>query len=164
MLMFTLAISCLTTSNLLPIHGLNIPGYTVLLFIALDFTSITSHIHNGALISLWLSLFILSGAISLLFSSSILGTYQPGELTFQCCIFLPFHTVHGVLKARILKWFAVPFSNGPHSVRTLHCDPSVLGGPSQPGSWFHWIRQGCEPSDQFGEFSVIVVSILPALW
>jgi len=29
---------------------------------------------------------------------------------------LPFHTVHGVLKARILKWFAIPFSSGPHSV------------------------------------------------
>ena len=25
-----------------------------------------------------------------------------------------FHTVHGVLKARILKWFAIPFSSGPH--------------------------------------------------
>ena len=24
---------------------------------------------------------------------------------------LPFHTVHGVLKARILKWFAIPFSS-----------------------------------------------------
>ena len=30
---------------------------------------------------------------------------------FQCPIFLPFHTVHGVLKARILKWFAIPFSS-----------------------------------------------------
>ena len=26
------------------------------------------------------------------------------------------HTVHGGLKARILKWFAIPFSRGPHSV------------------------------------------------
>ena len=30
--------------------------------------------------------------------------------------FFPFHTVHGVLKARILKWFAIPFSSGPHFV------------------------------------------------
>ena len=45
------------------------------------------------------------------FSNSILGTYQPGKFIFQCYIFLPFHTVHGVLKARILKWFAVPFSS-----------------------------------------------------
>ena len=34
------------------------------------------------------------------------------------------HIVHGVLKARILKWFAIPFSSGPHSVRPLHHDPS----------------------------------------
>ena len=30
---------------------------------------------------------------------------------------MPFHTVHGVLKARILKWFAISFSSGSHSVR-----------------------------------------------
>ena len=45
-------------------------------------------------------------------SSSILATYRPGEFIFQCPIFLPFHTVHGVLKARILKWFAIPISSG----------------------------------------------------
>ena len=36
-----------------------------------------------------------------------------------------FHTVHGVLEAGILKWFAIPFSSGPHFVRPLHHDPSV---------------------------------------
>ena len=35
-----------------------------------------------------------------------------------------FHTVHGVLKARILKWLANTFSSGPHFVRTLHHDLS----------------------------------------
>ena len=117
------------------IHGPNIPGsYAILLFPALDFPSITSHIRNWGLFSLWLCLFILSGAISPLFLSSILGTYQPGEFIFQCHIFLPLHTVHGVLKARILKWFAIPFSSGPCFVRTLHQDPLVLSGPAQPGS------------------------------
>ena len=62
---------------------------------------------------LWLHLFILFGVISSLISISILGTYWPGEFIFQCPIFLPFHTVHGVLKARILKCFAIPFSSGP---------------------------------------------------
>ena len=38
--------------------------------------------------------------------------------------------VHGVLKARVLKWFAIPFSSGPHSVRSLHHDPPILGGPT----------------------------------
>jgi len=55
-------------------------------------TSITSHIHNRALFLRWLRLFILSGIISPFFSSSILGTYRPGEFIFQCHIFLPFHT------------------------------------------------------------------------
>ena len=36
--------------------------------------------------------------------------------------FLPFHTVHVALKARILKWFAIPFSTGPCFVRTLYHD------------------------------------------
>ena len=64
----------------------------------------------------------------------------------------PFHTVHGVPKARIMKWFTIPFSmdhvssdlsmtcqgkntevvchsllHGPHFIRTLHQDLSVLG-------------------------------------
>ena len=88
-------------------------------------------IRNWVLLLLWFHPVILSGVIFPLISSSILGTYQPGEFIFQCPIFLPFHTVHGVLKARILKWFAIPFSSGPHSVRPLHHDPSVLGGPTQ---------------------------------
>ena len=55
-------------------------------------------------------------------SSSILDTYRPREFIFLCPIFLPFHTVHGVLKARILKWFAIFFCSGPRFVRTLHHD------------------------------------------
>ena len=42
-----------------------------------------------------------------------------------------FHTVHEVLEARTLKWFAIPFSNGPHFVRTLHHDLSIFGGPAR---------------------------------
>ena len=172
MSMFTVAISCLTTSNLpwftdlngnslqysclenpmdweawlTTVHGIaesdtaeqlyfpfsfNIPGfYAILHCTASDFTSITSHIHNWMLFLLWFCLFILSGVISPVISSSILDTYRPGEFIFQCCTFLPFHTVHGVLKARILKWFAIPFSSGPCFVRTLYHDLSVLGGPT----------------------------------
>ena len=43
------------------------------------------------------------------------------------------YTVPGVLKARILKWFAIPFSSGPHSIRPLHRNLSVLGGPTRHG-------------------------------
>ena len=90
------------------IHGPDIPGsYAILLFIASDFASVTSHIHNWVLFLLWFRPFILSRVIFPLISSSILGTYQPGEFLFQYPIILPFHTVHGVLKARILKWAAI---------------------------------------------------------
>ena len=124
---FTLAIS-IDHFQFALIYGPNVPGsYAILLFTASDFTSITSHIHNWVLFLLWLRLFFLSGVISPLISSSILGTYGPGEFIFQYPIILPFHTVHGVLKARILKWFAIPFSSGPHFVQTLYRDPSVFG-------------------------------------
>ena len=114
------------------IHGPDIPGsYAILLLTASDFASI-NQLH-WVFFLLWLHPFILSGVISPLISSSILGTYQPGEFIFQCPIFLPFHTVHGVLKTGILKWLAIPFSSEAHFVRTLHHDPSVLGGPTRHG-------------------------------
>ena len=62
-------------------------------------------------------------------------------------LFWSFHIFHGVLKARILKWFAIPFSSGPHFVRTLHHDPSILGWPYTIWLSFHWIRQSCGPCD-----------------
>ena len=130
MSMFTLAISCFAHFQFALIHEPNISGsYAILLF-----TSITSHIHSWVLVLPWLHFFTLSGVISPLVSSSILGTYRPREFIFQCPIFLPFQTVHGVLKARILKWFTIPFFNGPHFVRTLHHDLSIVGGPTWYGS------------------------------
>ena len=51
-------------------------------------------------------------------------------------IILPFHIVHGVLKARILKWLAIPFSSGPLSVRPLHHDPSCVA----PQAWLGFIE------------------------
>ena len=143
---FCIAISCLTASNLRWFVDLifNIALYSI----GLCFYH--QYIHNWVLFLLWLRLFILSVVISPLISSSILGTYQAREFVFQCPIFLPFHSVHGVLKARILKWFDIPFSSGPHFVITLYHDPSVLGGPTRHGLFFHWVRQGCGPCDQIG--------------
>ena len=116
MSVFTLAISCLTTSNF--------PWFMDLTFqvpMQYYFYSIGLYFHHES--HLWLGIvfalaqpFILSGVISPLFSRSILGTYRPGEFIFQCPIFLPFHTVHWVLKARRLKWFSISFSSGPYFV------------------------------------------------
>ena len=58
-------------------------------------------------------------------------------IPYECPIFLPFHAVPGVLKARILKWFAIAFSSELQFVRTVHRDPSILGGPTRHGSQFH---------------------------
>ena len=73
------------------IRGPNIPGsYAILLLTASDLASITSHIHNWVLFLLWLHLFSLSGIISPLIYSSILGTYQPRKFIFKCPIFFAF--------------------------------------------------------------------------
>ena len=129
----TLAISCLITSNLpwfvdltfqVPMQYCSLQQQTLLLS---PVTSTTGCCFCfGSIPSFF-------GVTSLLISSSVLGTYQPGEFVFQCPIFWSFHTVHGVLKARILNWFAIPFSSSPHFVRTLQHDPSILGCPTCHG-------------------------------
>ena len=107
-----------------PIPGPN----AILLFIASDFTSIISHIHNWVLFSLWLCS---SFFLELFLHSSLGASWAPTnlEFIFHCLVFLPFHTVHQVLKASILKWYTIPFSSGPCFVRTLHHDQSILEGP-----------------------------------
>ena len=80
-------------------------------FTASDFTSNTRHIHNWESFPLRSSCFILPVAMSscsLLFPSSILDTFWPGGLIFQCHIFSPFYTVHGVLMASILGGLPFP--------------------------------------------------------
>ena len=160
MSMFTLAISCLTTSNIpwFMEHSrflCSIALYSIKLYFHHQ-----SH-HSWVLFLLWLHLFILSGVISPLFSSNILGTYQPGEFIFQCHTFLPFYTVYGVLKARILKWFAFAFS-----VDHVLSELSTMTRPSWVAlhGMTHTVRQSCGPWDQLDCFSVIVVFTVSALW
>ena len=116
-------------------------------------TSITSRMQAGHCFAL-APLFIVSGAIPPLFSSITLATYGPGEFIFQCPIFLPFHTVHWVLKARILKWLAIFFSTGPRFVRTLHHDLSILDGPT---------RQACN-FIELDKAVIQVISLVSLLW
>ena len=76
-------------------------------------------------------------------------------------------------QSRILKWFSIPFSSGPHFVRILHKDLSVLGGLT----WHVLVslsQQGYSVCDQIGQCYVIVVSVcltsdafplcLPSYW
>ena len=119
MLMFTLAISCLTTSNLpwfmeltfqVPMQYGSLQHWTLLLS-PVPSTSGCCFCF-GSISSFSLKLFL---------HWSLVAYWAPtnlGSSAFSVPIFLPFHTVHGVLRARILKWFAIPFSSGPHPVRT----------------------------------------------
>ena len=129
MSIFTVAISCLTTSNLpwfmdltfqVPMQYCSLQHWILLLS---PVTSTTGCCFSfGSVSSFFLELFL---------HWSPVAYWAPTHLGSSCfSVFLPFHVVHGVLKARILKWFAIPFSSGPHFVRTLHHNPSVLGGPT----------------------------------
>ena len=147
--MFTLAISCLTTSNLPWFMDLTfqVPMHIALHSIRLYFHH-QSHPQGGVVFALALPLHSFWSYFSTL-SSSILGTYQTGDFIFQCHTFLLFHDVQGILKARILKWLPISFSSGLCFVRILGHDPCILGGPTWHDSYFHWARQGCGPHDQF---------------
>ena len=77
----------------------------MLLFIASDLASITSHIHSWVLCLLWLHPFVLSGVICQLISSSILGTYQPGKFLFQYPIILSGCSLEGLMLKLKLQYF-----------------------------------------------------------
>ena len=110
MSVFTLAISCLITCNLPWFMNLTFQvPMQYCCFTALDFSSITSHIHSWVLFLLWLRLVILSRVISPLISSSIMGTYWPEEFLFQYPIILPFILFMGF--SRQEYWSGLPFSS-----------------------------------------------------
>ena len=88
------------------IHGPNIPGsYVILFFAGLDFTFI-----NCISFLLWLSQFILSGAISNCppsFLSSILDTFQTGDSSFSVISLCPFMQFMGF--SWQVYWGGLPF-------------------------------------------------------
>ena len=128
MSMFTLAISCLTTSNLpwfvdltfqVPMQSWSLQHQTLLLS---PVTSTTGYyFHFGSASSFFLDLF---------FHSSPVAYWAPTDLGSPAfsVIPLPFHSVHGVLRERRLKWFVTPFPSGPRFVRALHHD--LISWPS----------------------------------
>ena len=135
---FTLAISCLTTSNLpwfmdltfqVPMQYCSSQHRTLLLS---SVTCTTGYYFCfGSIPSFFLDLFLHWSPVA------YWAPYWPGEFLFQYPIILPFHTVHGVLKARILKWFAIPYSSGRHpaDLSTMTC-PSWVA----PWAWLSFIE------------------------
>ena len=96
MLMFILAISCLTTSNLswFMDQTLQVPmQYCYLqhptLLSPLDTFTAKCHFHFGSTASFFLELFLWSSPVAYWTPLNV------GGLIFWCHIFLPFHTVHG---------------------------------------------------------------------
>ena len=64
------------------------------------------------------------------------------ESLYVCLCF----SVHVVLKARVLKWFAIPFSSGPRFVRPIHHDrPSWVA----PQAWISFIELDKAVKGQF---------------
>ena len=129
--MFTLAVSCSTSSNLpwfmnltfqIPMQYCSLHHCTLLLS---SFPSKTGCCFRfGSIPSSFLELFL---------HWSLVAYWAPtntGNSSFSILSFLPFHTVHGFLKAIMLKQFAIPLSSGPYSFRPLHHDASILGGPT----------------------------------
>ena len=120
------------------IHGLDIPGsYAILLFTASDLASITSHIHSWVLFLLLLHPFILCGVISPLISSSILGTYWPGEFLFSILSFCLFILFMGF--SRQEYWSGLPF---PSPVDHILSNLSTMTRPSwvAPRAWLTFIE------------------------
>ena len=165
MLMFTLAISCLTTSNLpwfmdltfqVPMQYCSLQHWTLC---SPPDTSITGILfHFGSATSFFLELLL----------HSILNTYQPSGLIFQWHIFLPFHTVHGVLKTR--HWSRLPFlSPEPHvlsELSTMTCPSCAdLHGMAHSFVWLHkaviymiiWLVL-CHSGFLFGGHGIVVLS------
>ena len=156
MSMFLLAISCLTTWQFTLIHESNIPGsYAVLLFTALDFTSITSLIHNWVLFFSWLCLFILSGVIFPLFFCSIWSTYRLESSSFRVisfCLLILFMGSKGKNMEVVCKYFLLQW--------TTFCQNSP------PWPIHHgWPIQGMAHSFiELDKAVVHVVSLISFLW
>ena len=127
MSMFTLAISCLTTSNLPWFMDLILTpsSYAILLFTASDFTPITSPIHKWGLFLPWFHLFILSGVIFPLISRPYWAPTNLGSSSFSVLSFHLFILFSGFSSQEY--WSGLPF---PSPVGHILSEPSTMTHPS----------------------------------
>ena len=130
MLMFTLAISCLTTSSLHWFMDLTFQlsmqyySFQYQNLLPSPVTSTIGHCFQFcSATSFFLELFLHPSPVAY-WALSDLGSSSFSVIS--SCLFLKI--VHEILKAKILKWFAIPFSSEPRFVRTLPYDPSIMRG------------------------------------
>ena len=144
MSMFTLPISCLTTSNLpcfiyltfqVPMHYCSLQHQTLLPSFIVSTTGCCFFF--GSIASFFLELFLHSSLVEY-WAPTDLG--NPSFSVIPFCLFILFTGF-----SRPEYWSGLPFlfSSGLCFVRTLHHDPSVLVGHTWHCSAFHWARQGC---------------------
>ena len=135
--MFTLAISCLTMSNLPQFKDLT---FQVMQYCSLQHRNLPSPadtivtegcFHFGPASSFFVELFLHSSPV-VYWTPRDLGCSPSGVISF--CLFILFMGLSGKESFAILESFAIPFSSVPSFVRTLHQDPLVLRGPAQHGS------------------------------
>ena len=83
----------------------------------------------------WASSFFLELLVIVLCSSPVVywTCSNMGGSSLGVISFLHFYTVHGILAARILEWFASLFCSRSRFVRILHYDPSFFTGPTWRG-------------------------------
>ena len=163
MSMFTLAISCLITSNLpwfmdltfqVPLHYCSLQQQT--------FT--TRHNHKCVFFLLWLRLFVPSGAI---FCSSLAAYWIPTDLgssSFSVILLCLFILLHGFARQEYQSCLTFPFS-----VDHVLSELSTMNSPSWVAlhSMVHSFIELDKAVIQVISlviFFVIVVSILSALW
>ena len=65
----------------------------------------------------------------------------------------PFHTVHGVLKERILKWLPVPFCSGPGEGNGTPLQYSCLENPMDEGAWWAAAHVVAKSRTRLGDFT-----------
>ena len=153
MSMFTFAISCWPCPFTL-IHWLNIPDsyqYCSLqnqtLLLPPDTSTNEPHFCFGPASSFFLELFFHSSPVAYWTHSTWELIFSPFMIFFLLLFFffLPFHTLYGVLEAKILQWIAIPSSCGPCFAITLHRDLPILHGPV----WHRWLSASLSFSSPF---------------
>ena len=93
------------------------------ILLPLPVTSTTGHcFHFGSISSFFLELFLHSSPVAYWAPTNLGSSSLSYLFAFLYCLWGS--------QARTLKWFTIPFSRGPHFVRTLYHDPSILGGGS----------------------------------
>ena len=153
MLMFTCHL-LLTTSSLPWLMDPNVPRLCVVWFFTpLDFAFTCRYIYTEHRFCLGsAALFLLDLSESALHSSPVAYCLPIWEShLLGSLFFLPFHTINGVLMARILEWFAIPPSVDHVLSEHFSLWPIHLGWPWQYGSQLHSVTraplpwQGCDP-------------------